>query len=92
MEDRRRVMSSFGNKAKTKGVKNGVIQDDWETIGKACAKGVDFVKRHYKLGDTKKVQIPGDVELAYEIIGFGVQPKANGRGMAAISWFPKKIC
>lgn len=70
---------------------NGVAQDDWTTIGEACKRGASFVRKYYKIGDTISVVVSGEGTIDYEIIGFGVQDKADGTGKAAISWFPKSL-
>ena len=70
---------------------NGVVQDDWTTIGEACKRGASFVRKYYKIGDTISVVVSGEGRIDYEIIGFGVQDKADGTGKAAISWFPKSL-
>lgn len=90
MVSRRRMMMRAEQKLISPAV-NGVIQDDWTSIGKACKKGAAYVSKYYKLGDTKSVAVSGELTINYEIIGIGVQNKADGTGKAAISWFPKVL-
>lgn len=90
MVSRRRMMMRAEQKLISPAV-NGVIQDDWTSIGKACKKGAAYVSKYYKLGDTKSVAVSGELTINYEIIGIGVQDKADGTGKAAISWFPKVL-
>ena len=89
MTSRRRLM--MASQSVIKGSVNGIIQDDWKTIGKICAKGPDYVKKYYKVGDVKPIPIEGEGTIDYEIIGIGVQDKADGTGKAAISWFSKRL-
>lgn len=89
MLSRRRLM--MASSTSVKGSVNGIIQDNWKTIGKICAKGPEYVKKYYKVGDVKPVPIDGEGTIDYEIIGIGVQDKADGTGKAAISWFPKVL-
>ena len=89
MLSRRRSM--MASSTSVKGSVNGIIQDDWKTIGKICQKGPEYVKKYYKVGDVKPVSIDGEGTIDHEIIGIGVQDKADGTGKAAISWFPKAI-
>ncbi len=89
MLSRRRLMMT--SSTSVKGSVNGIIQDDWKTIGKICAKGPEYVKKYYKVGDVKPIPIEGEGTINYEIIGIGVQDKADGTGKAAISWFPKVL-
>lgn len=90
MLSRRRLMMASSTSVKGS-VNGGIIQDDWETIGKICAKGPEYVKKCYKVGDVKPVPIDGEGTIDYEIIGIGVQDKADGTGKAPISWFPKVL-
>ena len=84
MLSRRRLM--MASQSVIKGSVNGIIQDDWKTIGKICAKGPEYVKKYYKIGDVKPVPIEGEGTIDYEIIGIGVQDKADGTGKAPTTW------
>lgn len=86
MTDRRRMLS--GENLTSKGVVNGVIQDDWDQIVKICQSGraADF----YSIGDYKNVDLGSEGTIPYAILGFNQEIRSDGKGFAGTTWRPKK--
>lgn len=82
MTSRRRMMA--GANLTSKGVVDGVIQDDWDQIIKICKSGK--ADQFYSIGDKKLLDLGelGLTEMA--IANFNVDMRADNKGFAPTSW------
>lgn len=65
------------------GSKNGLILDDWTTVGKICAKGL--AEKYYDVGDYKPVDLGDEGVINFKILGFGLTSNTS------IDWFAEDL-
>lgn len=65
------------------------ITDDWSTILANVQNGT--YRQVYKIGNYKPLDLGDEGTVNMQIIGFGVDAKADGSGMAPISWLSKDL-
>lgn len=87
MSSRRRLLMT--QKPFALGSKNGVVLDDWTTIGKVCAKGK--AQKYYNIGDTKSVDLGEDGVINFRIHRFYADKKALEDGYAPITWIADNL-
>lgn len=87
MSSRRRLLMT--QKPIALGSKNGVVLDDWTTIGKVCAKGK--AQKYYNIGDTKSVDLGEDGVINFRIHRFDTDKKALEAGNAQITWIADNL-
>lgn len=66
------------------GVKNGIIQDDWDTINEICKAG--RASEFYSIGNRKVVSLEGIGDATFRFAGIKADIKADRTGVAETSW------
>ena len=86
MISRRRMMA--GANLTSKGVVDGVIQDDWDQIIKICKSGK--ADQFYSEGDYKPLEVSGIGTFNMLIAGFKTDVRTDVREFCNVSWISKE--
>ncbi len=90
MNNRRRLLLSGGGvKPHTKGVINGVIQDDWKQIVINCQ--ADKAKEYYQVGDHAPLTLEGIGTFDFDYLGSGLDVRADGQYLPVSTWLCRTI-
>lgn len=90
----RRFLFLSGSSTTSKGVVDGIIQDDWETIIEICRAGM--ADRYYKMGDSKLVTTTdggvfySGTSFYMEYIGTGLDIRSDGLTDPLSTWIIKE--
>lgn len=87
MSSRRRMLLS--NNLKSKGVIDGVIQDDLKTLVKICQKGL--APKFYTVGDHVSIPLSGIGTFYFDYLGSNLETRSDGKTKPVSSWLCRSI-
>lgn len=88
MSSRRRILMGAST-LKSKGVINGVIQDDLKTLIKICKSGK--ADQYYSVGDHVSIPLDGFGTFYFDYLGSGLENRADGKNKPVSSWLCRTI-
>lgn len=88
MSSRRRMLMSASS-LKSKGVIDGVIQDDLKTLIKICKAGK--ADQYYSVGDHVSIPIDGLGTFYFDYLGSGLDVRSDGQNKPVSSWLCRSI-